>query len=56
MDFFPLVDEITELLNARLLFPDDYAKSYMKVRDFYMAMNHKFGVSIGAEHSMHHSR
>lgn len=54
--FFPIVEEMTELLNARLLLPDDYAKAYMKVRDFYMPMNHKFGVSIGAEHSMQHSR
>lgn len=54
--FFPLVDEITELLNARIFLPGDYGRKYLEVRDFYMPMNQKFGVEIGAEHSMHHSR
>ncbi|WP_248752942.1 DUF6543 domain-containing protein [Pseudomonas sp. MWU15-20650] len=54
--FFPLVDEVTELLNARVFLPDDFGRKYTEVRDFYMPMNHKFGVEIGAEHSMHHSR
>lgn len=54
--FFPVVDEVTELAKARLLLPDNYVKKYSQVRDFYMPMSHKFGVSIGAEHSMYHSR
>ncbi|AZE52406.1 hypothetical protein C4K03_0218 [Pseudomonas synxantha] len=54
--FFPVVDDITELLGARILLPDDYAKKLIQVRDFYMPMNLKFGVTIGAEHSMYHSR
>lgn len=54
--FFPIVDEINELLNARVLLPENYAKKYTELRDYYMPMNHKFGVSIGAEHSMQHSR
>lgn len=54
--FFPFVDDMTELLNARLLLPENYGKKYVQVRDYYMPMNHKFGVTIGAEHSMHHSR
>lgn len=54
--FFPLVDEITELMDARFLLPEDYRIKYMESLDFYMPMNHKFGVTIGAEHSMYHSR
>lgn len=54
--FFPFVDDMTELLNARLLLPEYFGKKYMEVRDFYMPMNRKFGVDIGSEHSMHHSR
>jgi hypothetical protein len=53
---FPIINELTELMSARLLLPQDYAKHYMKVHDFYMPMSNKFGVTIGAEHSMHHSR
>ena len=54
--FFPLVDEITELMNTRFLLPDDYRIKYTEALGFYMPMNHKFGVTIGSEHSMYHSR
>ncbi len=54
--FFAVVEEVTELLNACLLLPKDYGANYMSARDYYMPMNHKFGVSIGSEQSMHHSR
>ena len=54
--FFSEVEELTELLEARILLPQAYAEKLTQVRDYYMAMNHKFGVAIGSEHSMHHSR
>ena len=54
--FFSEVEELTELLEARILLPQAYAEKLTQVRDYYMAMNHKLGVAIGSEHSMHHSR
>ena len=54
--FFSEVEELTDLMNARILLPQAYAEKLTQVRDYYMAMNHKLGVAIGSEHSMHHSR
>ena len=54
--FFPLVDEINELAATRFLLPEDYRVKYKEALNYFMPMNHRFGVTIGAEHSMYHSR
>lgn len=56
MGFFPLVDEINELAATRFLLPEDYRVKYKEALNYFMPMNHRFGVTIGAEHSMYHSR
>ncbi|WP_219267282.1 glycosyltransferase family 32 protein [Pseudomonas sp. Xaverov 259] len=54
--FFPVIDEITELMAERFILPEDYKNKYKEALSFYMPMHNRFGVTIGSEHSMYHSR
>lgn len=52
----PVLDDLTEVLRGRLIAPADYSRKLLQAQEYYQPMYQKFGVKIGAEHSMLHSR
>lgn len=53
---FPVLDDLYEALSGRFVAPADYSRKLQQAQEYYQPMYQKFGVSIGAEHSMLHSR
>lgn len=54
--FFPVLDDLSEVQSGRLVAPEDYSRKLQQAEEYYQPMDLKFGVNIGAEHSMRHSR
>ncbi|MGY2375126.1 glycosyltransferase family 32 protein [Pseudomonas sp. SDO524_S393] len=52
----PVLDDLSEVLSGRLIAPDGYIRKLLQAQEYYLPMDRKFGVDIGAEHSMRHSR
>lgn len=55
-DHFALVDAETELQGNKLIAPAAFRQKLIKLKKYFTAMEDEFGVKIGAEHSMRHSR
>jgi len=53
---FPILDDFHEIMGDALIMPEGYGRELQQVLDFYQSMHSKFGVDIGGEHSMLHSR
>ncbi len=52
----PVSEDLVELMNAEVKLPDDYHQRLGQALTYYESMRSKFGVTIGAEGSMNHSR
>ena len=52
----PVLDDLSEVLSGRLVAPKEYSRELQQAQEYFQPMYQKFGVKIGAEHSMLHSR
>ncbi|WP_411381611.1 glycosyltransferase family 32 protein [Pseudomonas sp. MPB26] len=56
MGLFPVFDDLSDVTSGRLVVPQTYLQQLQRLQEHYWAMDRKFGVDIGGEHSMRHSR
>lgn len=56
MGLFPVLEDLSGAAIRGLVAPESYSLQLLQLREHYQAMNGKFGVEIGSEHSMLHSR
>lgn len=54
--FLPVLDDVFDVMTGKLIAPEEFREQLRQAQAHYLAMHEKFGVDIGGEHSMRHSR